>query len=155
MTLPKITLSIAKKLVSMILVAMLCVQVGCSVTESLSAGGLAERMRMLYKADIQFAHPPANDALAETKQIVIKSNEARTATTTQAFTSELQQAKIGEARYFRQVDFIQENTAPQNRPLFEIVVDKPDINSRRYQESRVRCPGEGAVRTCVSVRHCA
>lgn len=121
---------------------------GCPSNAISPGGGFMEKMRMLYKSDVVFAQPPEKTELNHINNLSIKSNEAITAPTTAGFMEELQQAELGGKPYYRGIDMGESETLTEGGALFEITVGGPRVGTRRYQESRVECPGSGTVRTC-------
>lgn len=122
---------------------------GCGSIGEFDLSRLTEKFTILFTDEIKAIEPPSNIALSDYKNIVIKSNVDNENTTISTIETELNSSKVGDELYFDSVNIYKTpNKLDSSYAIFTVTVEPPKIESLKVKENRIRCPGDGLIRSC-------
>lgn len=124
---------------------------GCESIEKLDFSRITEQFSMLFSDSIKAIEPPNDPVLSEYKNIVIKSNTNNENLTVSAIESELRSSKVGDDSYFSSVSFYDKSKKlDQSYAILSVNINPLKVNHLSIKESRIKCPGDGFIRSCDS-----
>ena len=108
----------------------------------------SEKMRRLYKSNIEFYMPPRQAAINQFNDIVVYSETNESPATLNIVESRLAKASIAGQPYFHDVSQKIAGNHDETTGILKIETAPVNVSTRSYRERRDQCYVDDTVRTC-------